>query len=179
MTTKAQLKKAALGLPETEEDAERGLPVHRVRENVFAALSAPGQAELQLPASTIADLLKRHPTAIKSGSEVIELPLADVNGMELNSLVYRAWLHRAPAELAEAARAAKAGKPAADSEHGLPATIGRPATRALLLAGISTLEEVARHTEEELLALHGVGPRAIRLLGEALAARKLDFRHTD
>lgn len=46
--------------------------------------------------------------------------------------------------------------------------IGRPANRALLTIGVTTLDGVAAMGEAELLALHGVGPRAIRLLREAL-----------
>lgn len=46
--------------------------------------------------------------------------------------------------------------------------IGRPASRALLALGVTTLEQVAAMPEAELLALHGVGPRAIRILREAL-----------
>lgn len=56
----------------------------------------------------------------------------------------------------------------------LPA-IGRPATSALLGAGVTTLDQVARMSERELLALHGVGPRAVRLLREALAAEGRDL----
>ena len=47
--------------------------------------------------------------------------------------------------------------------------IGAPATNALAGAGITTLEQVAKLSEPELLALHGVGPKAVRLLQEALA----------
>ncbi|MCZ2262138.1 hypothetical protein IRJ14_06020, partial [Isoptericola sp. QY 916] len=48
----------------------------------------------------------------------------------------------------------------------LPAAIGRPATRALAGAGVTTLADVAARTDAELLALHGVGPRAVRILRE-------------
>lgn len=53
----------------------------------------------------------------------------------------------------------------------LPAAIGRPATRALLAAGITTLDDVAARSSTELLALHGVGPKAVRILTEVLAER--------
>jgi hypothetical protein len=53
--------------------------------------------------------------------------------------------------------------------------LGRPANSALLQAGITTLEQVAAHPSGQLLALHGVGPRAIRLLEAALAERGLGF----
>ena len=46
--------------------------------------------------------------------------------------------------------------------------IGAPATRALAAIGITRLDQVADRSEAELLALHGVGPRAIRILREAL-----------
>ena len=55
----------------------------------------------------------------------------------------------------------------------LPA-IGAPATRALESAGITTLELVAGRPANRLLAMHGVGPRAIRILQGALAAAGLD-----
>ncbi|MFN8040357.1 MAG: hypothetical protein U0Q07_14185 [Acidimicrobiales bacterium] len=62
----------------------------------------------------------------------------------------------------------------------MPATdlpkIGAPATRALAAIGITHLEQVAGHSEAELLALHGVGPRAVRILGDALAEAGLSLR---
>ena len=54
--------------------------------------------------------------------------------------------------------------------------IGAPARSALHLAGYTSLEQLPAVTEKELLALHGVGPKAIRLLREALAAKGLDFK---
>ncbi|OWY62902.1 hypothetical protein B7486_55955 [cyanobacterium TDX16] len=56
------------------------------------------------------------------------------------------------------------------NENALP-DIGRPARRALDELGITTLDQVARMSERELLAVHGVGPNAVRILGEALADR--------
>ncbi|GIF68390.1 hypothetical protein Ais01nite_64250 [Asanoa ishikariensis] len=53
--------------------------------------------------------------------------------------------------------------------------IGRPATSALLLAGITTLAQVATHRRADLLAMHGVGPKAVTILAAALAERGLAF----
>lgn len=58
----------------------------------------------------------------------------------------------------------------------LPDAIGKTAARELALHGITDLERVATHSRKELLAIHGVGPKAIRILAEALAARGLAFR---
>lgn len=58
----------------------------------------------------------------------------------------------------------------------LPHEIGKTAARELSLNGITTLRQVAAHSKKELLAIHGVGPKAIAILGEALAAEGLDYR---
>jgi hypothetical protein len=57
----------------------------------------------------------------------------------------------------------------------LPNEIGRTAARELSLRGITSLELVARHSREELLAIHGVGPKAIRILEGALADEGLGY----
>lgn len=52
--------------------------------------------------------------------------------------------------------------------------IGGPALRALDKAKIRSLVGVAQWTERDLLALHGMGPKGVRLLTAAL---KLQGRH--
>ncbi|GAB2560598.1 helix-hairpin-helix domain-containing protein [Nocardia heshunensis] len=56
-----------------------------------------------------------------------------------------------------------------------PRGIGAPATRALTAAGYRSVEQLAGVAERELLALHGMGPKSIRILREELMARGLDF----
>ena len=58
----------------------------------------------------------------------------------------------------------------------LPPAIGSPALQALAQARIVRYGQLADRTERELLALHGVGPKAIRILREELLARGLTFR---
>lgn len=58
----------------------------------------------------------------------------------------------------------------------LPHAIGNPARRALDGVGITRLDQLAAWSEAELLKLHGVGPKAIAVLREALAARGLAFK---
>jgi predicted flap endonuclease-1-like 5' DNA nuclease len=50
----------------------------------------------------------------------------------------------------------------------LPGGIGAPAARALLAAGYTELRQLAQVPAAELKKLHGVGPKALRLLQEAL-----------
>ncbi len=58
----------------------------------------------------------------------------------------------------------------------LPKGIGKVATRELSLAGLTSLDDLTTVAEAELLAIHGVGPKAVRILREELAARDLSFR---
>ncbi|MFW6090346.1 MAG: hypothetical protein ACODAF_00625 [Actinomycetota bacterium] len=58
----------------------------------------------------------------------------------------------------------------------LPDEIGKTAARELSVNGITSLQQVAEHSKKELLAIHGVGPKAIAILGEALAAKGLGYR---
>jgi predicted flap endonuclease-1-like 5' DNA nuclease len=64
-------------------------------------------------------------------------------------------------------------------EGDLPRSIGAPARRALAAAGYTRLAQLTAVSEAELLRLHGVGPKATRLLREALAAQGLAFAERD
>lgn len=63
-----------------------------------------------------------------------------------------------------------------DLQPDLPGRIGRPALRALVAAGYTRLDQFSGATESDLLSLHGMGPKAIRLLREELNARGQSFR---
>lgn len=54
--------------------------------------------------------------------------------------------------------------------YGFPPGLSQPTLQALLHAGIDNMERVAETTAKDLLALHGMGPKGVRILREALAA---------
>ena len=54
--------------------------------------------------------------------------------------------------------------------------ISAPATRALESKGITTLTELTKYTEADILKLHGMGPGSIPKLQSALKAEGLSFR---
>ena len=60
-------------------------------------------------------------------------------------------------------------------DAGLPGNIGAPATRALTAAGYTELRQLANVPAAELRKLHGVGPKALRLLQEALAEQGMSL----
>ena len=177
MTTEAHLRKAALSLPEVEEGTHFGMTAFFVRKKGFASVTPDRHVMLYLPDAEADAALSEHPTAerlVRMGTPIgIRIPLADVDGQALNHLVRRAWFSRAPKRLAASLAETDAASPGEVGD--LPSSIGRPATRALAGAGIATLDQVAARSEQELLALHGVGPKAVRLLSEALQKRGMQM----
>lgn len=63
-------------------------------------------------------------------------------------------------------------KPEASSD--LP-KLAAPAMRALSGAGLASLAKLARATEAEVMALHGMGPNAMTAIRAAMKARGLAF----
>lgn len=57
-----------------------------------------------------------------------------------------------------------------------PAGLSGPALRALDAVGARSMDDLSRWTEAELLALHGMGPKVVRILRDALAASGRRFR---
>lgn len=174
MTSLAQLRKAALSLPEVEEG---GAAVFTVRGKRFAS-AEQGVARLHLPEAEAGEFLAAYGTASRlthGGRSIgVRVGLADLDGQQLNHWVRLAWRSHAPKRLAEQAAAADTAAPGDVGD--LPRAIGRPATRALTAAGITTLDQVADLSKAELLAMHGVGPKAARILGETLATTGRTFK---
>ncbi|MGK8524422.1 hypothetical protein ACRS6B_23990 [Nocardia asteroides] len=178
MTTRAQLRKAALALPEAaEQRGGSGEIAFTVRDKRFAAVDGEGRVRLELSASDAEAVLAAHPTGQRLTSDStatgVRISLAEINGQQLNHWVWRAWLARAPKSLAARMSAAEDGSAGVGD---LPTAIGKPALRALAAAEITTLAQVAESTETRLLAMHGIGPKAVRILRAALEATGRSFR---
>ena len=62
---------------------------------------------------------------------------------------------------------------------GLPEKLSAPVKRALAMAEITSLETLASYSEKEILALHGIGPRALPMLRTALQTVGLAFRRDE
>jgi hypothetical protein len=176
MAQLARLRTGALALPEVEEGTHFGMVAFSVRGKGFASLSKDGAlVHFQLPGDRIEALVAELPEAeplVRMGTPIgVSVPLAGLDVRVLDRLLREAWEARAPKRLVAAHSADAQAVPTGD----LP-PIGRPATAALALAGITTMDQVAERTDKELADLHGVGPTAIRLLREALAAQGRGFR---
>lgn len=57
----------------------------------------------------------------------------------------------------------------------LPKT-SAPAERALAEMGVTCLEDFAKFSEQEVASWHGVGPKVMRILSQALKEHNLSFK---
>lgn len=61
-------------------------------------------------------------------------------------------------------------------KHGLLATLAAPARRALENSGITTADQLAMYTQDDILKLHGMGKSSIPKLIAALQQAGLNFK---
>ena len=61
-------------------------------------------------------------------------------------------------------------------EDGFLSKLSAPARRALESLNISTLEELSKRTEKEILQLHGMGKASLPVLREALEKENRTFK---
>lgn len=171
----SRLRRLCLALPGAHEVEAWGEPTFRVRNKLFAMYASshnhhgagrpsvwckagPGNQELMIAADP--DRYFRPPYVGPSGWVGIHLDRG-VEWQMVRETVEDAYRLVAPKP--------RQRVPAAASVP-LPSALGKPALRALEAAGIRSLADAARRGEVELGALHGVGPKALRILREALAA---------
>ncbi|MFC0772796.1 hypothetical protein [Terrimonas alba] len=57
----------------------------------------------------------------------------------------------------------------------LPLKLAKPAQRALANAGITSLQQLATHSEQEIALMHGIGPNALRVIKQELKKHGLSF----
>jgi len=164
MTTELQrVRAAALQLAQVRETTHFRMPAFTVAGRSFASLKDE-RLQLRLAEQDVETLLAQQSGAerISTARAVIgaSVPVADLGDAVLLEWLGRSWRHRAPAALGKPEDAPRA----VGSLPDLPA----PAQRALAASGVTSLADVCARSRAELLALHGVGPKAIRVLQEAI-----------
>lgn len=64
------------------------------------------------------------------------------------------------------------------NKHEFPPSIGKVAYRNLISQGIMSLEQACKFTEKELLHIHGVGPKAVKIIKEELLKLNKSLKNT-
>lgn len=62
-------------------------------------------------------------------------------------------------------------------DDGFMSLLSAPARRALQHHGITSLHELSQYTEKEILAFHGMGPKSMPILRNALQEKGLSFKN--
>lgn len=173
MTTPRHVRTAAARLAGSVEERTGAVSSFRVGDAEYARLEG-GEVAFWIGAHELErrrhDVPAARDAASLDGVAGMAVALADVNGMQVNALLTVAHALAAPAQATP--------QPPADGGD-LPSGIGRPATRALHAAGIFTLTETAAHGRSVVAELHGVGPKAVRLLEQALDEAGLGWSGSD
>lgn len=81
-----------------------------------------------------------------------------------------------PANTVPASSASGTAALAESMRDAFPRGVGQPALRALAARRLVTMEQLTTVTETELLAMHGMGPKAVRILRDAMQLRGLSLR---
>lgn len=194
MATWSEVRRIVEALPETEEQPSYGgLPSWRVRGKQFCwerplsrrdrrDLGEDLARELDGPLLGVRVADQEEKAALLGegdGSPFVTIPhfegwpgllvrLDLIEVARLREVVTDAWFCVAPGTLAQLHDLELV---VSGARPGLPAAIGSPAVRALHAAGYSDLEDLSGISQEALLAIHGVGPKAARILLEAVQRR--------
>ena len=161
--TATQFRRIALGFAGAVESAHMRHPDFRVGGKIFATLGYPTKAHgaIMLTAREQARLIRMDPAAYAAaagkwgagGATVVTLKAADAKTVA--AAMKNAWQQRAPKRPPERTHPNSAA---------FPDGLSGPALRALANAGIRSMKDLAKWSEKDLAALHGMGPKAIRML---------------
>ena len=111
-------------------------------------------------------------------SELTRLEVSEIKQLTRKSTAKKAGTSK-DEEPKEEKPKAETQEPAASGAGELPEGLDKPVIEALEGAGLTTLAQVAEKTEDEILELKGIGPKAAETLAEALEAEGLSFKQTD
>ncbi|GEP93414.1 Uncharacterized conserved protein YdhG, YjbR/CyaY-like superfamily, DUF1801 family [Chitinophaga terrae (ex Kim and Jung 2007)] len=154
------IRKAA---PKAEEKISYGIPAYRQNGNLVYFAAFKNHIGFYPTPSGI-EKFKKELSSYKQSKGTVQFPLDQPLPADLISRIVKFRI----AEDAERAKPAPAG---------FLSSLSQPAQRALMGKGIKTVKQLARYSEADILALHGVGPSSIPRLREALAAEGLQFKN--
>lgn len=153
------IQKAA---PAAEEKISYGMPTFTLNGNLvhFAAFK---EHIGFYPTPNGIDSFKKELSKFKSSKGAVQFPFGQPLPLELVTKIVKFRIEEQT----------QMAKPAADD---FLKALSVPAQRALAANGVKTLKQLAKHTEDEVLSWHGVGPSAIPKLQNALKAEGLSFK---
>ena len=177
--------------PETEELMTYGIPTFKIEGNLVHYAAYKNHIGFYPGAAGIATFQHEF-GSYQSSKGAVQFPINEEMPWDL---IKRITLYRLAQNLEKAAKkktktcknghafvkssdcpvcpiCAKESKP----KTGFKSTLASPAQRALDNAGINTLKQLAKYSEADILALHGMGKSSIPKLKAALTESGLEFK---
>ena len=150
------VRKAA---PAAEETISYGMPAFRYKGRIIIYFAGYKNhiGVYATPSGHAA--FQKELSAYKQGKGSVQFPLDQPMPLDLIKRIVKF-------------RVQQQDEPVSDFTAGLSA----PARRALQNNGIKTLQQLSKHTEAEVLQLHGIGKTAIPILQKALNEKGLGFK---
>lgn len=187
MTTDDDVRQLATALPAVTEKPAYGTPAFYVSQKIFARIhDQPGvlvcwRASIEAREELLHALPEKFFTTDHyKGHATVLVRMDRLDREELRELLVEAWAARAPRRLlaVHESQLFPDQSESTSEASDFPRTMGKVAPRELAAHGITRIAQLPSWTERELLAVHGVGPKAIRILREELEARGLGFRES-
>lgn len=163
---RATIKKVA---PKAEETISYGMPTFKLNGTYLIYFAAFKNHIGLYPTPGGIEEFKKELSVYKNGKGSVQFPLDEPMPL---GLIRKIVKFRVQENLAKASK--KPLKKLSEAE-GFPKT-SAPAQRALHNAGYTKLEQLSKITEADLLKLHGMGPKAVSILKQALKEKELIFK---
>ncbi len=156
MQVRVTVRKAA---PTAEETISYGMPAFRYKDKVIIYFAGYKNhiGVYTTPSGHAA--FQKELSVYKQGKGSVQFPLDQPMPLDLITRIVKF-------------RVQQQDEPVSDFLTGLSA----PARRALQNNGIKTIKDLSKHTEEQVLQLHGIGKTAIPTLQKALKEKGLSFK---
>lgn len=168
--------------PEAEETISYQMPTFKLHGNLVHFAGYKQHIGLYPTPSGI-EQFKEELANYKGAKGSVQFPLDQPMPLDLIRRVteFRVQENQAKAEAKQSKKKASSKSKKSGQENDAqsalewPKGVAKPAQRALAAAGYASVEELTTTTEAELAALHGMGPKALKILSEALHAKGLSF----
>lgn len=179
--------------PEAEEVIKYAMPTYVLHGRNLVHFAGYKNHIGFYPVPSGIEAFKKELSAYKGAKGSVQFPLHQPVPLQLiESIVkFRVEESREKAEKKRSARTCKNGHkfyktsncptcPVCEAENkpqdGFLSILAAPARRALENNGITSVQQLSKYSEKEILQLHGMGPGSLPKLKEALHAAGLNFR---
>ncbi len=159
------IRKAA---PEAEEKIGYGIPTFTLNGNLVHFAGYKNHIGFYPTPSGI-ETFKKELSVYDGAKGSVQFPIDQPMPLALIRQIVKFRVEQNQAK----AKPKKAAKAPADS---FQSSLSAPAQRALQNAGISSLKQLSKYSEAQILELHGMGPGSLPKLRSALAAEGLAFK---